>query len=80
MRSLIQLILLVSLVGCASPQVQENSNTSRIPALTSTYAIMSDGYRLPVTVWEANAPQAVFLALHGFNENIITVCIYCNKV
>ena len=68
MRCLTIPVLLVSLVGCASPQVQENSNTSQIPALTSTYANMSDGYQLPVTVWEADAPQAVFLALHGFND------------
>lgn len=31
-------------------------------------ATMADGYRLPVTVWKTDAPQAVILALHGFND------------
>ena len=29
---------------------------------------MADGYRLPVTAWEAEAPRAIILALHGFND------------
>jgi acylglycerol lipase len=68
MRRFIYLILFFSLLGCASPQVQEASATSQLPVLTSTDAIMSDGYQLPVTVWPADAPQAVLLALHGFND------------
>lgn len=68
MRSFIYLILCFSLLGCASPQVQETTTTPQAPALTSTNAIMSDGYQLPVTVWQADAPRAMFLALHGFND------------
>jgi len=68
MRRSFYVTLLLSLLGCASPQVQEVSNISQAPALTSSGAIMSDGYQLPVTVWQADAPQAVLLALHGFND------------
>jgi len=69
MRNPLYLILLFSLMACASPQVQKVSDSTRIPALTSSFAVMSDGYQLPVTVWEADgSPQAIVLALHGFND------------
>ena len=68
MRSLVYLLVLVSLLACASPQVQQASNISRTPELTATAAVMADGYQLPVTVWETEAPRAVILALHGFND------------
>lgn len=68
MYNFFYLILLVSLLGCASPQVQETSGYSQTPRLTTSYAVMTDGYQLPVTIWEAEAPRAVFLALHGFND------------
>ena len=69
MRNPVYLILLFSLTACASPQVQEVSDSTRIPALTTYFAEMADGYRLPVTVWEADeSPRAVVLALHGFND------------
>ena len=68
MRSLVYLLVLVSLLACASPQVQQASNISRTPELTATSAVMADGYQLPVTVWETEVPRAVILALHGFND------------
>ena len=69
MRSLVYLLVLVSLLACASPQVQQASNISRTPELTATSAVMADGYQLPVTVWETEVPRAVILALHGFNDH-----------
>jgi acylglycerol lipase len=69
MRKSAYFIVLFTLMACTSPQVQKPSDSSRTPALTSSYAVMADGYRLPVTAWEADAPPgAVVLALHGFND------------
>jgi len=69
MRNLVYLLLLFSLVACAVPQVQDPSESPQPPALTTSHAVMADGYRLPVTVWEADeSPQAIILALHGFND------------
>jgi acylglycerol lipase len=69
MRNPVSLILLFSLVACASPQVQETAAGSQPPELTTSYAVMADGYRLPVSVWETTeSPEAMILALHGFND------------
>ena len=69
MRNPVYLMLLFSLLACASPQVQEVSSVSRPPELTTSYAVMADGYRLPLAVWEADEnPEAIVLALHGFND------------
>jgi len=69
MRNPAYLILLFSLIACASPQVQDVSDGTRTPELATSFAVMADGYQLPVTVWEADeSPQAIVLALHGFND------------
>ena len=69
MRNPVYLLLLFSLLACAVPQVQDLSDSPQPPELTTSYAVMADGYQLPVTVWEANeSPQAIVLALHGFND------------
>ena len=69
MRNPVYLVLLFSLMACASPQVQEQSDITRVPALSSSFAVMADGYSLPVTAWEADeSPQAIVLAMHGFND------------
>jgi len=69
MRNPVYLLLLFSLLGCAVPQVQDLSGSPQHPELTTSHAVMADGYRLPVTVWEADeSPQAIVLALHGFND------------
>lgn len=37
--------------------------------LTPVDAIMADGYRLPISIWQpAGEPQAIVLGLHGFND------------
>ncbi|WP_342642808.1 alpha/beta hydrolase [Rhodoligotrophos ferricapiens] len=38
-----------------------------MPHLTHDAAIMADGYRLPMKVWRARRPEAVIIAVHGFN-------------
>jgi len=69
MRNLIYLILLVNLLACAVPKVQDVSGRTQTPVLTRSHAIMADGYQLPVTVREADtSPEAIVLALHGFND------------
>jgi acylglycerol lipase len=69
MRSLPILWLCACLLGCATPRIQSVSNITRIPELTPDYAIMQDGYELPVTLWKPQGePEAIILALHGFND------------
>ncbi len=69
MRSLSILLLCVSLLGCATPRIQNVSNITRIPELMPDFAIMQDGYKLPLAVWEPQGePEAIVLALHGFND------------
>jgi acylglycerol lipase len=67
-RSLVYLSVLFILLACGSPQVQQASMVPQTPELTASSAVMADGYRLPVTAWEADAPRAIILALHGFND------------
>jgi alpha-beta hydrolase superfamily lysophospholipase len=62
-------LMLFGVLSCAQPQVQAPTDTTRAPALYPDHAVMGDGYLLPVAVWPAAAtPQAVVLALHGFND------------
>ena len=59
----------VLLCACAKPYVQSAPGTAGAPRLTQSYAVMEDGYRLPLSRWEsAGNPQAVLLALHGLND------------
>ena len=59
----------VLLCACAKPYVQSAPGTPGAPRLTRSYAVMEDGYRLPLSRWEsAGNPQAVLLALHGLND------------
>lgn len=66
-RALLPFLLLV-LSACA-PQRQPPGVERVIPSLTSSHAITADGYRLPFSAWRPDdAPRAVVLALHGFND------------
>src|SRR5918994_5481651 len=56
-----------ALAGCASPQLQELSEATDAPRLERDALVMDDGARLPLTVWRAERPRAVIVALHGFN-------------
>lgn len=65
----ILLIAVLMLEGCATPYVQPSSSNPSTPALHETFAIMEDGYRLPLTYWQAvGEDQAILLALHGLND------------
>ena len=62
-------IAVLMLEGCDSPYVQPSSSNPTAPALHETFAIMGDGYRLPLTHWLAQGEnQAILLALHGLND------------
>jgi alpha-beta hydrolase superfamily lysophospholipase len=62
-------LLLIGLAACVLPRVQHYNDTMLVPVLNESDAIMADGYRLPVSTWSPpGEPQAVMLALHGFND------------
>ncbi len=57
------------LQGCATPYVHRPVSSPILPALNETFAIMQDGYRLPLTFWQAvGKSRAMLLALHGLND------------
>ena len=57
------------LCACATPYVQSEGETRTTPALHENYALMDDGYRLPVTRWvPAGGCRVQVLALHGLND------------
>ena len=59
----------LGLAGCASPVRQPALPPTFQPVLYKTHAVMTDGYRLPYSVWPpVGEPKAVVLALHGFND------------
>jgi acylglycerol lipase len=60
-------VVLLVLAGCASPRVQELSGGGSEVRLEADALVMEDGVRLPLTVWAAEAPRAVIVAVHGFN-------------
>ncbi|MFQ5488069.1 MAG: alpha/beta hydrolase [Gammaproteobacteria bacterium] len=65
------LLLAISLLpaACAAPHFQSVAANPSTPTLYEDHALMDDGYRLPVAQWRpVGAPQAVVLALHGFND------------
>ena len=69
MNALVYLLMPFWLLACATPGVQLASDTTQVPVLTPAHAIMADGYRLPLSVWQpAGEPQAIVLGLHGFND------------
>ncbi|GMV63436.1 MAG: monoacylglycerol lipase [Parvibaculum sp.] len=64
------LLLLASLSACA-PQMMTVGDPvfePRIEHASAARAVMADGARLPMLVFEAEHPRAVLLALHGFND------------
>ncbi|MGB5178054.1 MAG: lysophospholipase [Gammaproteobacteria bacterium] len=69
MNALVYLLMPFWLLACATPRVQVTSDTTQVPMLTPVDAIMADGYRLPISIWQpAGEPQAIVLGLHGFND------------
>ena len=57
------------LSACARPYVQPEGETATIPVLHDSWALMDDGYRLPLTRWVPEGDCRVqVLALHGLND------------
>ncbi|MCO6413310.1 MAG: lysophospholipase [Thiogranum sp.] len=64
-----RLLPLVLLASCARPYIVPAGTAGITPALNAGYAVMEDGYRLPVTRWgEAGNCRALVIALHGLND------------
>ena len=62
-------VLLLALMACATPRLQQSPPAALTPVLSSDHAIMDDGYRLPLSRWGPDtSPRIVLLALHGFND------------
>lgn len=57
------------LAACAKPYVQPATGPHALAQLEDAYALMEDGYRLPLSRWDAvGNTRAVLLALHGLND------------
>ena len=68
-RTLVRLLPLLLLASCARPYVTPAAGGRAAPVLNGAYAVMDDGYRLPVTRWgPAQECRAMVLALHGLND------------
>lgn len=66
-RSVGLAVLLLS--ACAAPYVQPPATNDSVPSLNDRYAVMSDGYRLPLRRWKTiGNSRAVVLAIHGLND------------
>jgi alpha-beta hydrolase superfamily lysophospholipase len=57
----------LALAACSNPQLQELTGIAGDIRLEADTLVMEDGVRLPLTVWAAEAPRAVIVAVHGFN-------------
>ena len=64
---LVVLVAMIGLAACAEPRVQELAGVGSQTRLEADALVMEDGVRLPLTVWAAEAPRAVVVAVHGFN-------------
>jgi len=57
------------LAACATPYVQPPREDNTSAKITEHYAVMEDGYRLPLSRWQAVGNEhAVLLSLHGLND------------
>ncbi|MEX1035010.1 MAG: lysophospholipase [Sneathiella sp.] len=61
------LALLFLAVSC-TPVVQQAGTENSEPTLTESYLKTSDGVKLPVKTWAADDPEAILIAVHGFND------------
>jgi acylglycerol lipase len=61
------LAVVLALAACAHPRIQELTGPASEIRLEADALVMDDGERLPLTVWPAEAPRAVVVAVHGFN-------------
>lgn len=62
-------LLSMLLAACAEPYVHPSPGNHALPELEASYALMEDGYRLPLSRWQAiGKTRAIVLALHGLND------------
>ncbi|MDJ0805989.1 MAG: alpha/beta hydrolase [Gammaproteobacteria bacterium] len=61
--------MLQILQGCATPHVQSSAAGPTTPVLEASFAVMDDGFRLPLKLWPVNTKsRVILLALHGLND------------
>lgn len=61
--------MLAVFLGACAPRIQPPGPGPATPAIVADHLLMEDGAALPLRVWRpSGAPQAVVLALHGFND------------
>lgn len=66
---LIALLSVLLLGACTTPQFIHPATTKASPTLSENVFISRDGLALPYQTWmPKNAPRAVIVALHGFND------------
>jgi alpha-beta hydrolase superfamily lysophospholipase len=61
-------LLLALLVVACAPVVQDIGPRLSRPAIEEDRFTTADGAELPLRVWPAETPQAVVVAVHGFND------------
>lgn len=63
-------VLLSGQAACVQPHLQHAiPDATRAPELNPAWAIMDDGYRLPLSINQSDGSvHAVVLAMHGFND------------
>ena len=69
MRRCLAAVIVVGLLSACAPRILEPGPDRGPPKLTTTTFVAADGTVLPLHAWRpAGEPQAVILALHGFND------------
>jgi alpha-beta hydrolase superfamily lysophospholipase len=61
-------LLLALLVVACAPVVQDFGPRLSRPTIEEDRFLTADGAELPLRVWPAETPQAVIVAVHGFND------------
>ena len=67
-RALIHAAFLLVTTGCAGPISQEVGPAVTQPELRTDVFVTADGAELVMQSWQAEAPQAVIIGLHGMND------------
>ena len=63
------LAVFIPLTACAEPYVQQSPGAQALPQIVESYALMEDGYQLPLSRWDADGKaRAVLISLHGLND------------
>ncbi len=64
----IVMVLLAALCAGCAPRISHWAEQPQPLRITASSYISADGYRHPLRHWAAESPQAVLIALHGFND------------